>query len=95
MDRINSFKRNLDVWKERMRKNVTDMFSEYTKTKLLESTGGNINEIIIEHLEKLREKFEYYFPPSNEKNEWIQFPFNSSSETSLQPCEEDNLIVII
>lgn len=63
-DKIEAMKKKLDLWIIRLKKRIFDSFPtlyEFLQFKQ-ENISDNIIKVFCEHLEMLKETFDYYFP---------------------------------
>lgn len=93
--KVEGFLKKLDIWEKRMKKARFDMFQCYyqvVEDKMIRE--DELSDIIINHLQKLKERFLHYFPPSADirlGNMWIQNPFLTHENNVLNSSEEEEL----
>lgn len=91
-DKINSFKRKLDLYKSQLKKKDISAFpnlSSFIDENEL-SLKENLNVDILEHLEVLKTNFSKYFSEVYSKKNWIRNPFlYESSEKEVPEDVED------
>uniref|UniRef100_A0A8C5LN94 SCAN domain-containing protein 3 n=1 Tax=Leptobrachium leishanense TaxID=445787 RepID=A0A8C5LN94_9ANUR len=89
-EQLNTLNVSIHVSKERF-----DMFPnachEFTH---LDTTGKNeLKKTIIEHLTKLQERFNDYFPEQHRDDGWIRDPFGIKLESVMLPSNEESQLV--
>uniref|UniRef100_A0A672QSJ4 BED-type domain-containing protein n=1 Tax=Sinocyclocheilus grahami TaxID=75366 RepID=A0A672QSJ4_SINGR len=77
-DKINAFRRNIDLWVHKLQRAITDMFpnlSEFLDTNCM-GVDFMLNTIT-SHLTSLNEHFSHYFTDIDmEKYDWVRDPFS-------------------
>jgi hypothetical protein len=92
-DKVASMKLKLKSLYQRVQRNKLDCFD--TMNKYLEESGKAVSESVkhdtTEHLRRLQNSFEEYFPPNNNDNNWLRNPFIGSfqiEDLSIKECEQ-------
>ena len=86
-DKVAAFKAKLELWGRRVNIGIFDMFQ--TLAEILKETepGPSFSQLVHDHLSKLSEEFEHYFPTTKKPGagkEWICDPFvNKPGESTL------------
>jgi hypothetical protein len=98
-DKIEGFKRKLEIWERRLPKKC---FNMYPNLVSIVDEDGYLNlrcltSVIAGHLRSLSEHFSVYFPPNVDPrngNKWLRNPFNKNNitGTSLTLVQEDKLL---
>lgn len=94
-DKIAAFKKKLDLWLVRCHQDQFDAFSNLFNFLSKEpNVTENIKAIVSEHLQRLRTKFDDYFPndPST-TNEWIRDPFAHDMTGTDLPIPMQNELI--
>jgi hypothetical protein len=96
-DKIDGQKRKLEAWKSRVSADCFDMFHNLATTidgADEELDVPSLQKVIIEHLTKLIDRFELYFPTEDDPRKgtgWIRNPF-IASKVDLSVTLEDKLL---
>uniref|UniRef100_A0A8C5QIQ5 Uncharacterized protein n=1 Tax=Leptobrachium leishanense TaxID=445787 RepID=A0A8C5QIQ5_9ANUR len=95
IEKIDAFKKKMTLWTSHVSKERFDMFPnachEFTH---LDTTGKNeLKKTIIEHLAKLQERFNDYFPEQHRDDGWIHDPFGIKLESVMLPSNEESQLV--
>jgi hypothetical protein len=97
-DKIEGFKRKLEIWEGRIPKKCFDMFPNLIS---IADKDGYINlrcltSVIAGHLRSLSEHFSVYFPPNDDPrngNKWVKNQFNKNiTGRSLMLIQEDKFL---
>lgn len=96
-NKVEAFKRKLLIWREEV---ATMDLSAFSRTSTMvtnnESVADFIQPIVSNHLQKLIDEFEKYFPANSDPrsfHSWIVHPFlNLNDENSLSRIEQNQLI---
>ena len=96
-DKIDGQKRKLEAWRSRVSADCFDMFPNLATT--IDSADKELDvpslqKVIIEHLTKLADSFEFYFPTEDDPRKgtgWIRNPF-IVSKVDLSVTLEDKLL---
>lgn len=94
-DKINAFRRKIDLWVHTLQRGITDMFSNLSE--FFNTNGMGVDfmlNTIISHLTSLNEHFSHYFPDTDmEKYDWVRYPFSCDVIASgLSGKAEDELL---
>lgn len=96
-DKIDGFKRKMDLWKEDVANENFDAFPSIKKILRLHKTAvRHIHPLIVQHLDGLIRQFEDYFPRESDPREnymWVVDPFlNFKEKNSLSTTERNQLV---
>jgi hypothetical protein len=101
-DKIEGFKRKLEIWEGRLPKKCFDMFPNHVS---IVDKDGYLNlmcltSVITGHLRSLSKHFSVYFPPNNDTrngDNCVRNPFNNNNitGTSLTSIKEDKLLELL
>jgi hypothetical protein len=83
-DRVSGFRKKLDLWCARVKRGSVEMFP--TLEDVVEKAGlqlGTVQQVVIAHLEGLREQFGEYFGEEILANQWVRNPFSFP----VSPCD--------
>ncbi|RXN12879.1 zinc finger BED domain-containing 5-like protein [Labeo rohita] len=94
-DKINAFRRKIDLWVHKLQRGITDMFPNLSE--FLDTNGMGVDfmlNTITSHLISLNEHFSHYFPDTDmEKYDWVRDPFSCDMIASgLSGKAEDELL---
>ena len=95
VDKIEGFKKKIDLWKKRVNNLWYEMFPLLCKN-IKTSPHVDISEQIIQHLTQLSHKFDSYFPEDPRPgNLWTLDPFtvNSATEDVALPLKLENELI--
>jgi hypothetical protein len=96
-DKINSMKKKLLLWCQRVSSNDTECF-ECLHSFLEENeipVDAEVKQDIVQHLKQLKQSLDGYFPTDNESFEWLISPFLCEiREVKLPVIETEQLIEI-
>lgn len=88
-DKLCAMKKKILLWKTRITEDNIEMFPS------MHEIDEPMVSLIKEHLSKIEENFEKYFPFLNtEQYDWIRNPFVSSDVSALNINEEEELILL-
>lgn len=95
--KIKAFTKKLMLWKNNIQENKYDCFDTF-QTFLIENEvtpNNDLISLIIEHLDRLKENFDFYFyeeMKNLEKYTWVKNPFQSGLVTGISTIADEELI---
>ncbi|XP_060780911.1 zinc finger BED domain-containing protein 5-like [Neoarius graeffei] len=94
-NRVSAFRKKLDLWCAHVKRGSVEMFP--TLEDVVEKAGlqlDTVQQVIIAHLEGLREQFAEYSGEETLANQWVRNPFSfpATSSDALTVQEEEALV---
>nr|XP_055067936.1 zinc finger BED domain-containing protein 5-like [Misgurnus anguillicaudatus] len=92
-DKITAFIRKLEVWGRHLDQGNTDAFENLSETSETSTSGATpVIPCIKQHISKLTELFQKYFPNNSVQYDWIIDLFNTSEPADISSAEVDQFI---